>query len=273
MPAAPQRSASVIEGPNKQIRGRKSRDPRLEGAGRNFLEGSVRATGTAAVVRSSGDQQAATSWGEIDFRFIDIQRAVAIASDDICRKRALLDGADGFFRFIRSGEIRFELAIDGLLEIGRANNLLTPCIEAEIADRLRGYFSPATREAIRDYHANGEPERTDVPKSLSDEEAWATFDRRERARPSLTEYQKFLRRLLEPHVSLDRSFWGIQRDTARLKGTPQTTIEAIMVAARERGLAALDEPTTQGRMARCDADAQRGTIERIARLERGANAT
>ena len=48
--------------------------------------------------------------------------------------------------------------------------------------------------------------------------------------------------------------------------TPQTTVEAIMVAVRERGLAALEEAAILERLVRCDQVARRQINERITRL-------
>ena len=48
--------------------------------------------------------------------------------------------------------------------------------------------------------------------------------------------------------------------------TPQTTVEAIMVAVRERGLAALEEAANVERLVRCDHVARRQINERITRL-------
>jgi hypothetical protein len=42
---------------------------------------------------------------------------------------------------------------------------------------------------------------------------------------------------------------------ARQRPTPQTTIEAIKQAVRDRGVSALDEPPTRERLQRCDAAA------------------
>jgi hypothetical protein len=48
--------------------------------------------------------------------------------------------------------------------------------------------------------------------------------------------------------------------------TPQTTVEAITVAVRERGLAALEEAANVERLARCDQAARAQINQRIARL-------
>jgi hypothetical protein len=48
--------------------------------------------------------------------------------------------------------------------------------------------------------------------------------------------------------------------------TPQTTVEAVIWAARERGLAALEEPANVERLVRCDQAARRQINERISRL-------
>jgi hypothetical protein len=48
--------------------------------------------------------------------------------------------------------------------------------------------------------------------------------------------------------------------------TPQVTVEAILVAVRERGLAALEEPATLERLARCDAAAVQELTKRITKI-------
>src|SRR5262249_9332805 len=51
--------------------------------------------------------------------------------------------------------------------------------------------------------------------------------------------------------------------------TPQATIEAVMHAARERGIAALKEPRTTERLKRCDAAAKAKIEQLIAKLQKG----
>jgi hypothetical protein len=48
--------------------------------------------------------------------------------------------------------------------------------------------------------------------------------------------------------------------------TPQATVEAIMVAVRERGLAAFKDAANVERLARCDQAARAQINRRIARL-------
>jgi hypothetical protein len=50
------------------------------------------------------------------------------------------------------------------------------------------------------------------------------------------------------------------------RGTPQCTIDAVVLAVRNRGLAALLEPDTVERLARCDATARDEINWRIARM-------
>jgi hypothetical protein len=50
--------------------------------------------------------------------------------------------------------------------------------------------------------------------------------------------------------------------------TPQVTIEAIMLAVRDRGVKALKEPDTLARLNTCDAVARQQINTRIQRLER-----
>jgi hypothetical protein len=49
-------------------------------------------------------------------------------------------------------------------------------------------------------------------------------------------------------------------------GTPQSTIDAIMYCVRERGLAALNEPTNAERLSRCDQAARAQINKRIETL-------
>ena len=48
--------------------------------------------------------------------------------------------------------------------------------------------------------------------------------------------------------------------------TPQTTIESLMYRVRDRGLAALTEPTSVERLLRCDASARSQINDRISKL-------
>jgi hypothetical protein len=70
-----------------------------------------------------------------------------------------------------------------------------------------------------------------------------------------------LRRLLDDSVSIDRAMREIGAD----RPTPQMTVEAVLFASRARGLAALTEPDTQERLARCDAAAIAEINRRIAK--------
>jgi hypothetical protein len=53
---------------------------------------------------------------------------------------------------------------------------------------------------------------------------------------------------------------------ARGRGTPRSTVEAIVWAVRERGVAALKEPANIERLSRCDAAARTEINKRIASL-------
>lgn len=63
-------------------------------------------------------------------------------------------------------------------------------------------------------------------------------------------------------ISID----ALYRALNNFRPTPQTTVEAIMVAVRERGLAALEEAANVERLVRCDQVARRQINERITRL-------
>ena len=73
-----------------------------------------------------------------------------------------------------------------------------------------------------------------------------------------------LRRLMRDSVSLDAA-WAELNDY-RNRPTPRATIEAVMHAVRERGLAALKEPVTAERLQRCDEAAKAEIERRIANL-------
>jgi hypothetical protein len=70
------------------------------------------------------------------------------------------------------------------------------------------------------------------------------------------------RRLLADDVSYERA-WAELNDS-RNRPTPKTTIETVIHAVRERGLAALKESTNLER--RCDATAKAEINERIEKL-------
>jgi hypothetical protein len=57
----------------------------------------------------------------------------------------------------------------------------------------------------------------------------------------------------------------------RSRSTPRSTIEAVLYCVRERGLAALREPTNLERLSQCDGKARAQINERIAKLEKGSS--
>jgi hypothetical protein len=63
-------------------------------------------------------------------------------------------------------------------------------------------------------------------------------------------------------TSIDALHRGLNKPSA----TPQSTVEAIMVAVRERGLAALKDAANVERLHRCDRSARAQINERITRL-------
>lgn len=80
-----------------------------------------------------------------------------------------------------------------------------------------------------------------------------------------------------PGITIPRprvQLWRLEHDVYRRalpraqhsQPTPQTTVEAIMVAVRARGLAALEEAANVERLVRCDQVARRQINERITRL-------
>src|SRR6516225_3791330 len=75
-----------------------------------------------------------------------------------------------------------------------------------------------------------------------------------------------LRRLMRDNVSL-ASAWAELNDP-RNRPTPKATIDAVIHAVRERGLAALKEPVTAERLERCDAAAKAEIEQGIARLRK-----
>ena len=61
-----------------------------------------------------------------------------------------------------------------------------------------------------------------------------------------------LHRLMAPEISLDRT-WNEIREK---RPTSKATVDAVVLAVRDRGLGALEEPTTAQRPAECDAAAR-----------------
>lgn len=75
---------------------------------------------------------------------------------------------------------------------------------------------------------------------------------------------QWLRRLMQPGISLQQAYWEITDPSNR--PTPAVLVEAVMLAVRERGLAALKEPATVERLQRCDAVARAEINQRIQML-------
>jgi hypothetical protein len=73
-----------------------------------------------------------------------------------------------------------------------------------------------------------------------------------------------LHRLMNDNVSIER-VWANLNDP-RNRSTPEATIETVMHAVRERGLAALKEPATAERLEGCDASARAEINKRIEKL-------
>jgi hypothetical protein len=75
-----------------------------------------------------------------------------------------------------------------------------------------------------------------------------------------------LRRLMDDDVSFERA-WFEQLNNPDNRPTPKATVEAVLRAVRESGLAALKEPATAERLRRCDAAAKAEIEQRIAKLQ------
>jgi hypothetical protein len=75
-----------------------------------------------------------------------------------------------------------------------------------------------------------------------------------------------LRRILDPNISFERA-WRELNDPQH-RPTPSTTIEAIMVTVRERGVAALKDSANIERLRGCDAGAKSQINQRISKLKR-----
>jgi hypothetical protein len=75
-----------------------------------------------------------------------------------------------------------------------------------------------------------------------------------------------LRRILDPNISFERA-WRELNDPQH-RPTPPTTIEAIMLSVRERGVAALNDSDNIARLRRCDAGAKAQIDRRISALKK-----
>ena len=69
-----------------------------------------------------------------------------------------------------------------------------------------------------------------------------------------------------PGITAMSAFDALYRPLNKPSATPQATVEAIMVAVRERGLAALKDAANVQRLARCDQAARAQINQRITRL-------
>lgn len=94
------------------------------------------------------------------------------------------------------------------------------------------------------------------------EEAIESHERKAKGSPRLQE----LRRLLDPSVSFERAYHEL--NDPRRRPTPATTVEAIMVTVRERGVAALKNSANIDRLRGCDAAAKSQINQRISELKR-----
>jgi hypothetical protein len=75
-----------------------------------------------------------------------------------------------------------------------------------------------------------------------------------------------LRRILDPNISFERA-WRELNDPQH-RPTPSTTIEAIMLSVRERGVIALKDPCNIARLSRCDTAAKAQINRRISALKK-----
>jgi hypothetical protein len=73
-----------------------------------------------------------------------------------------------------------------------------------------------------------------------------------------------LRRLMRDDVSLNAAWHEL--NNPRNRPTPKATVDAVVFAVREGGLAALKEPSMKERLARCDAAARAEINEQIEKL-------
>ena len=64
----------------------------------------------------------------------------------------------------------------------------------------------------------------------------------------------------------ETSIDALYRDLNKPNATPQATVEAIMVAVRERGVAALKDAANVERLGRCDQVTRAQINQRLARL-------
>jgi hypothetical protein len=82
--------------------------------------------------------------------------------------------------------------------------------------------------------------------------------------------QRFARRNV-PDESIPRDWDSMSLDALWelfncRRPTPQTTVEAVMLCVRERGIAALEEPANIERLSRCDSHARAEINSRICLL-------
>jgi hypothetical protein len=108
----------------------------------------------------------------------------------------------------------------------------------------------------------------DAWESPSWREAAEQYHRERASRPLIVGIEpgclKHLRRLMQPDVTLDQACKEINDPQQR--PTPRVVVEAVMLAVRQRGLAALREPAVVERLERCDRAAREEINQRIEKL-------
>jgi hypothetical protein len=99
-------------------------------------------------------------------------------------------------------------------------------------------------------------------------EAAKQYHRDRAGRPLIVEadgeHLRRLRRLMGDDVSLNAAWYEL--DDYRNRPTPTASIDAVMHAVRERGVAALKEPAMKERLTRCDAAARAEINKQIEKL-------
>jgi hypothetical protein len=130
----------------------------------------------------------------------------------------------------------------------------------QIDPRLAFLARAATRMHLFEI---GEIDLEEAFEGLIDEDEMASFwracdraDDRQRRKSADPKLER-LHRLMDDDVSLERAYAAINSG----RPTPESTIEAIKQAVRDRGVKALEEPDTKARLQNCD-NAARKELQR-----------
>ena len=190
-----------------------------------------------------------------------------MASAAHCRLIVLTLRAWARARLWQAGGLDLQEAIDILQGAAISDGLVAKVGQDRVQEILAAAFA-AVRDDLRKFeHIKTEPSFADNGLSAPGRRDAAVGHKDRRFRVSVTSYTvnelARLRELQADNVTLERAWQEINRPTDRAAAS---TVEALMLALRERGAAALAEPDRQKLLARVATAQMRDILARLMAL-------